>query len=136
MRAFIISVITGLLITTSAYSIDQETKTQTINIYNLTRNQYILIVNLLDDVKNSKIDVDTARNKLNEWKARYKKETEYIPQQAQEICDLMNQIIGISQDIVDNYEPNNQRTKDMFSRLEDAKKEFLHKMNELKYMLQ
>jgi len=107
-----------------------------IEVYNLTRNQYILIVDLLDDVTNSKIEIDAAKEKLNEWKTRYNKETEYIPQREQKMCDLMNKIINISQDITDDYEPNNQRTKDMFNNLENIKKKFLHEMNRIKYLLQ
>ena len=136
MKAFIISITAGLLIVSGAYSLDSKTKTRMIELYNLTRNQYILVIELLNDVGNSEIEADTAREKLNEWKTRYHEKVGYIPQEAQKMCDLMNEIMDVSQDITDDYEPNNQRTKDMFNDLENIKRKFLHEMNRIKYLLQ
>ncbi len=137
MKSFMISIFAGLFVIANAYGFDTQAKTHIIELYNITRNQYILIVNLLDDVSNSKIDTATAKEKIDKWKTRYHKKTdEYIPQEAEKMCGLMDKIIDISENIVDDYDPHNQRTKDMFNDLEDAKKALLHEMDELKYMLQ
>jgi hypothetical protein len=77
-----------------------------------------------------------AREKLQEWKERYQEKTEYIPTEAKKMCELMNKIIDITEDIIHDYQPNYQKTKDMLNELEEIKTKFLHEMAELKYLLQ
>ncbi len=136
MKASITFILLLLLITTSVYSLDEETKRHMIELYNLTRSQYILIIDLLDDLSNSKISTNLAEEKINEWKTEYRKKTENPPNEAEKVCDLMNKIIDLTEDIVSDYEPHNQRTKDKLNELEDIKKKFLSEMHELNYILQ
>lgn len=136
MRLFIAFFIIGCFITTGACALDLETKDRIIDVYNITATQYALIVGAFDDLSNEKITKDIAREKIDEWKTQYNNKTEPIPQEAKEMCSLMNEMIDLARDAARDYEPHNQRTKDVLKKLEEAKSDLNKEMTEVKYLLQ
>lgn len=136
MKLLIVFLVIGCLVVTNVYGFDQETKKRIINIYNATRNQYILIVGLVDDLSNSIIETGLAEKKLREWETRYREKTELIPSEARKICELMNEVIDVAQELVRDYRPNHQKTKDMLDELDKAQTELINEMNELRYKIQ
>ena len=136
MKLLAVFLVTGCLVTANVYGLSQETRSRIIDIYNFTIDQYKLIVGLIDDLKDSKIDASLAEKKLLEWEERYDEKTEYIPTEAQNMCGLMNEMIDVSQELVDDYRPNYRKTKDLLDELEEVKSELMNEMTEVKYMLQ
>lgn len=60
MKLLIAFLVIGCLAITNVYGLDQETKKRIIYIYNFTRNQYIIIMGLVDDLSDSRIKIDLA----------------------------------------------------------------------------
>ena len=114
MKLFVLFILTGCFFITNLYGFDEVSKSLLIDVYNFTRNQYIAVVGLIDELVNSKIEDNQAREKIVKWKDFYAEKTENSPPEAKEMCDLMSQILELTQEIVRDYQPNYKRTKDMF----------------------
>lgn len=136
MKLLIAFLIIGCLAVTNVYSLDQETKKLIIYIYNSTRNQYIIIMGLVDDLSDSKIKIDLAEKKLREWETLYREKTESVPREARKMCELMNEVIDVTQELVRDYQPNYQTTKDLLNELNKVEAKLIREMNELKYIIQ
>jgi len=136
MKLCIVFFIIGCIAITGAYGLEQDPKDRLIDIHNLTANMYALVVGLVNDVVDKKITNDTAANKIDEWKARYNKDTSPVPSEAQKMCDLMNKMLNATRETVRDYQQDNQRTKDGLNTLEGVKSDLKNAMTELKYNIQ
>jgi hypothetical protein len=124
------------LAVTCAYSLDEETKDKLISLYNFTRDCYALIVRLVDNLEEGKIEPHTAADKVIEWKQQYHADTGLVPRQAEKMRDMMYKVFDLTQELADNYQPHYQETKDLLKELDEVKKELRAEMAELKNMLQ
>ncbi len=136
MRLFLAVFIAVSIFASSAYGLDAETKDLIISVYNLSRDQYTLIVGMLDDLSNSVIQSDLAKTKIEEWKRQYDEMTKEVPSETAKMVELTKEMINITEDIVSDYQPLNQRTKDLSSELEKVKAELKTQMTEIRYMVQ
>ncbi|MBN2120202.1 MAG: hypothetical protein JW734_04000 [Candidatus Omnitrophica bacterium] len=66
MKLFIVFFVVGCLVVINVYGLTQEERKQAISIYNFTADQYKVIIGLLDDLKDSKIDTMLAEKKVLE----------------------------------------------------------------------
>ncbi|GEM_PF-6224885 len=130
------AIITVCLIATGAYALDEDTKGQMIDIYNITATQYSLLVRTIDDLSNEKITKETATNKIEGWKAEYDKRVEPVPQEAKKMCSLMHAMIDSARNAARDYDPHNVRTKDALKKYEEAKSDLDKEMTEVKYAIQ
>lgn len=48
----------------------------------------------------------------------------------------MNEVIDVTQELVRDYHPNYQTTKDLLKELDKVESELRNEMNELKYIIQ
>ncbi|MFC1514373.1 hypothetical protein ACFL5X_00530 [Candidatus Omnitrophota bacterium] len=135
MKLFMAFLLIGCLVVTNVYGLEQEEKKHAITIYNFTADQYKVIIGLLEDLGNSMIDTTLAEKKLGEWKERYRELTQDPPPEAQKMCGLMTEMIDLCEELVDDYRPNHQKTKDLLEALEEVKVKFIAEMIELKYTL-
>ena len=136
MKLFVVIILTGFFLLGNLYGFDQEAKSRLIDIYNFTRNQYIVIVGLIDELVNSRIEDGEAKEKIIQWRDFYAKKAESSPPEAEEMCGLMNEILDLTQEIARDYQPDYKRTKDMFDEFDGLKSKLINEMNELKLILQ
>ena len=66
MKVFLNCLIASCLLITNVYRLEQETRKNLIEIYNFTRNQYIVVIRLLEDLSNSKVEATMVEKKLIE----------------------------------------------------------------------
>lgn len=135
MKILAVFIILGCLAAAIAYGLDAETKEIMVNVYNISRDQYALIVSMLDDLSNSVIQSDLAETKINEWKEQYGEKIKDAPAETRKMVDLTKRMIEITREIVSDYEPLNQRTKDLLGELEEVKTELKSVMTEIRYMV-
>ena len=135
MRVLVVFLVIGCLAVTSVYGLTQEERKRAIAIYNFTADQYKVILGLLDDLKDSKIDTILAEKKLGEWKEHYQEMTQDAPPEVRKMRELMSEVIDVCKELADDYRPNHQKTKDLLEELEDVKARLMTEMTEVKYML-
>ena len=128
--------IAGCVLVSNVYGLDQETRSYAITIYNFTREQYVLIVGLIDDIKEARVEAGTAEKKLKEWDKRYRDRTESLPDELEKMRGLMYDMIDAAKEIVHDYQPNNQTTKDRLYAFEEIKNELFNEMTAVRYLLQ
>ena len=136
MKSAAVLIVLSCLLVTSVFGLSEETKNRIIHVYNITRNQYALIIGLIEDLDNSKIEESYAEEKLSEWKERYREKVRSMPKETKKMCELMEEIIEAAKEAADDYQPNHQRTKDKLDDLEEIKEELMDEMTDIKYMVQ
>jgi len=136
MKLFAVCLVVGCLLVGNVYGFDEETKSRLIDIFNFTRNQYLVIVGVIDELVNEKIEPDEAEDKIIEWRDFYAKKAESAPPDAGKMCDLMNEMLDLAQKITHDYRPHYQETKNRFGRLDDLKSQLINEMTALRHKLQ
>lgn len=134
-KSFIMFSVMGLIFITSTCSIADDSKTLLINKYNLTRQLYINTAAALGDFKDKIISAGTVQRKLREWKAEYNRKIKPLEEEARDMYYAMVDVIDLTEEIIDEYHPHHQKTKERLKKLEEFNSHLLRNMKKLLYVL-
>lgn len=137
MRAVVAAVlIIGFAASPGAvYALDTEAKTELVGLYNLTVDLYSLVVGLFEDLGARKIEIELAQEKIGQWQDRYNRKTESVPPEGRVMCELMQDMLDLSDEIAEDYQPLNLRTREKLAELDEIKHKLKSAMTELRYVL-
>ncbi|MFH1593354.1 MAG: hypothetical protein ABID09_01490 [Candidatus Omnitrophota bacterium] len=135
MKRTLILLLIGIMLAGNLYALEDEHRRQVIYHYELTRELYANIVDMLGDFEDSSLDIRDAEERLKEWRAIYIEKAEPVPEENREIHGLMISIIDVTEDIVHKNRLNNQETKDMLKALTGIKDELKREMAKIRFLM-